>query len=83
MRIGKYTGLLMALLLSAWLVAQELLNDDFLEYLGGYQQVDGEWVDPVEFAESLEQMAQLGQAVKDSASSTDTTQSSEEERNEQ
>ncbi len=45
------------LLLSSYLLAQEVLSEQFLEYLGDYEEIDGEWIDPLEFAETLEKMS--------------------------
>ncbi len=61
MRAKKMGLALIFVLLSGLLIAQEILSEQFLEYLGEYEQIDGEWVDPLSFAESLEQMAQIGQ----------------------
>ena len=41
----------------------EELSDEFLEYLGEYENIDGEWIDPYEFAEVLEEMANLGKVA--------------------
>lgn len=30
---------------------EELPDDDFLEFLGEWESADGDWVDPLEFAE--------------------------------
>lgn len=41
----------------------QVLSDAFLEYLGDYENIDGEWVDPYEFAEVLEEMANLAKVA--------------------
>ena len=42
------------------LLAQDTPEESFLLYLSGYEKVDGEWVDPAEFAQQLEKMAEIG-----------------------
>lgn len=46
------------------LLAQDAPEEAFLMYLSDYEKVDGEWVDPGEFAQQLEQMAEIGKAKK-------------------
>ncbi len=65
MRVNRRIGLCLLLLgigYAAVIAAQEALSEEFLEYLGNYEQVGGEWVDPFEFAQALEQMANLSKA---------------------
>jgi hypothetical protein len=48
------------------LLAQDAPEEAFLMYLSDYEKVDGEWIDPGEFAQQLEQMAEIGKARKTS-----------------
>jgi len=62
----RVRNVLMTLSLSAVasvLLAQDSSSEAFLLYLSDYQKVDGEWVDPTEFALQLEQMANIGKAT--------------------
>jgi len=59
--------LLMSALLFAGtgvLLAQDAPDEAFLMYLSDYEKVDGEWIDPGEFAQQLENMAEIGKAEK-------------------
>ena len=55
MQCNKLALLLYCLLASTQAVASEqtteLPNDEMLDYLGQWQQVDGEWVDPMQLQE--------------------------------
>ncbi|MCG8673160.1 MAG: hypothetical protein MI867_27470 [Pseudomonadales bacterium] len=44
-------------------VAEEVLSEEFLQYLAGFETEDGEWIDP----EELDMMAQLGSEASDSS----------------
>ena len=66
MQAKRVRNVLMTLSLSAVasvLLAQDSSSEAFLLYLSDYQKVDGEWVDPTEFALQLEQMANIGKAA--------------------
>lgn len=56
----KRVNLLHGIAIAGWLVAmpgnaaspeEDLPGDAFLEFLGSWETVDGEWIDPVELAE--------------------------------
>lgn len=55
MQCNKLALLLYCLLASTYTVASEQANelpdDEMLDYLGQWQQVDGEWVDPMQLQE--------------------------------
>lgn len=44
------------------LLAQDTPEEAFLMYLSDYEKVDGEWIDPGEFAQQLEKMAEIGKS---------------------
>jgi hypothetical protein len=46
------------------LLAQDAPDEAFLMYLSDYEKIDGEWIDPGEFAQQLEKMAEMGKAEK-------------------
>ncbi len=51
--------------------AQEELSSEFLEYLSDYETVDGELVDPTEFAEALEELSTSSQQAATNAEVTE------------
>jgi len=68
MRVERVRNVFMTLSLCAAasvLLAQDSPEEAFLLYLSDYQKVDGEWVDPAEFAQQLEQMASIGKSAID------------------
>lgn len=66
MRAERLRKIFMVALISGAgvLLAQDVPEEAFLMYLSDYEKVDGEWVDPGEFAQQLEQMAEIGKAKK-------------------
>lgn len=66
MRADRLRKILTMVLITAAgvLLAQDAPEEAFLMYLSDYEKVDGEWVDPGEFAQQLEQMAEIGKARK-------------------
>lgn len=65
-RVRKFCMTLSLCAAASVLLAQDSPDEAFLLYLSDYQQVDGEWVDPTEFARQLEQMSKIGKTKKDS-----------------
>ncbi len=57
-RVGHLKYLLIGLVLSSLGLAVERLDIEFLEYLASYEEMNGEWVDPVTFAAELEEMTE-------------------------
>jgi len=66
MRVKNLRVLMTALLFvgTGVLLAQDAPDEAFLMYLSDYEKIDGEWIDPGEFAQQLEKMAEIGKAKK-------------------
>lgn len=61
--------------------AAEELSEEFLEYIADYENVDGDLVDPIDFAEDLETLAQQSaQQLQQNTEQLNTEQLNTEQR---